>query len=375
MTYRSRLVLAVGCLVTGTVVAQPSAEDARAAAYREAERFTNCWTRVDVDCVEELTHRELLEAADLYGEEIKRLRSAVLSHDRKPRGVDLDVLVDIQIKEVAEPWPPFSVDGRMFTLVPYLEFIGSTAGNDLLSMDVADRLERTGFLIGASEDDGESWRFVVVSSNSPLRPDEIDLVIPGYGEGPRPEVMTIEVWDTPFERSRWLETRERQFVLAGDAFLYSLAVDIREGLEGPIDLVVRYDDPADPDRPLEYRDSLAAGQREFRWQSPTLVGFEMGSIYNVVIEGSDPDTGDRLFEHRQGILYHPTAELWWAVMSKPPPVDPPAWAEGCIVSTDVSARPASDSNTRLVGHSRQYDPAGPPVRGVIDCGGDLPLGR
>jgi len=367
MTNRGRLVLAAACLLSGTVAAQPSAEDARAAADREAQRYTTCWMRAQLDCVEELTHRELLEEAGLYSEEIRQLRSSVLALDRVPP------TLSFHVKEVAEPWPPFSVGGRMFVLVPYLEYIASSAYSSIVETN--GRLERMAFLIGASEDDGESWRFIAVRSNSALTPDQIDRVIPGYGGGPLPPVMTVEIRETPFERTRWLETTERQFVLAGDAFVYSLTVGIREEIEGPIDLVVRYDDPADRDRPLEYRELLPSGQRELKWQSQPMAGFEMGLIYDVVIEGSDPDTGNRLFEHRQEFLYHPTPELWAAVMSKQPPVDPPSWAEGCIVSTDASLQAASEKNARLVGQRHGPDSAGAPFLGVIVCGGDLPLGR
>jgi hypothetical protein len=51
-------------------------------------------------------------------------------------------------------------------------------------------------------------------------------------------------------------------------------------------------------------------------------GFEADRPYSVVIEGSDPDTGSLVLEHREELVFPPTRNLWLSEQSKPPQSEP-----------------------------------------------------
>lgn len=303
MPHSSRLVLAAALALPGVPGAQQPLDPILAAAMRAAERYVDCMMREDLDCLEELTHRERLQAAAVLSTELARLRRGVDPLDHGVVGAD-------HMIEIAEPWPAFSVDNVRYTFVPYFE----TYANE----QSGQKLETMAYLIGASDDDGVSWRFIQVNIDSALRTNEIDRVIRGYGVGPRPPVYELEFREDPLLRSRWLDTKKSRFVFVDEAFAYSLELEIRKDVESPIDLTIHYDDPAHPDRPLRFRGTLQPGQRDLLWQSPVLSAFETGQIYDVLIEGSDPHTGKAIFEHRESLLFYPSRAFWLAVLSKPP---------------------------------------------------------
>jgi hypothetical protein len=49
-----------------------------------------------------------------------------------------------------------------------------------------------------------------------------------------------------------------------------------------------------------------------------LTAFEPGERYDVVVEISEPDTGDVLFGLRQRLLFQPTREMWRGLLAQPP---------------------------------------------------------
>jgi hypothetical protein len=268
-----------------------------------------------VGCIEEMTHRERLDAAGLLSREMNRLKALM-----DARAIFFPDQRIYNWLEAAPAWPPFAVDGVLYAFVPTLETWTDPVNTWMDPSGRGRRTDRMAYLLGASEDDGKSWRFIQVDEDSVLKPDEIDRVIPAY-DGPRPEIRVVVAVARPVVRSRWLMTKQRGFSPVDDAYAYVLKLDVRRDVEEPIDFTVSYDDPADASAPSEFRGTLAPGQRELAWQSPALRGFEYGTTYNVVIEGRDPDSGDVLFEHREALLFQPTTELWRAEISQPPVAD------------------------------------------------------
>ncbi len=306
-----RLALAAAFLLSGTLAAQQNLEQSRAAALREAERYINCWMAGDVGCIEEMTHRERLDAAGLLSREMSRLQALMISRARYFPAQQI-----YNWLEAAPAWPPFAVDGVLYAFVPTLETWTDPVNTTTFPVS-GRRTDRMAYLIGASEDDGKSWRFIQVAEDSTLHSHAIDRVIPGY-DGPRPEIRIVVAETDPIVRSRWLMTKQRGFSPVDDAFAYVLKLDVRREIEEPIDFTVSYENPADSNAPSEFRGSLAPGQRELEWQSPALSGFEFGEKYQVVIVGRDPDSAEVLFEHREKLLFQPTQEFWRSEISRPP---------------------------------------------------------
>ncbi len=307
------MALGAAFLLSGTLAAQQGAqsnrEQARDAAFQEAEHYASCWTDVHPNCINSLTDRERLAAAGLAGPDVHSLRSFVRLQRGATKASDF-----FRWMEVAEPWPPFAIDNALFAFVPFFYTTGVQS--------VGYREERVGYLIGASHDSGETWRFIQVDGDSDVKSDALDRVIPGYRDGPRPELLDREVQEQPFAESSTAATRERRFVPVDGAFAYSLNLYIRRSFRNPVDFVVRFDNPASRGQTLEFRGSLEPGQRELQWQSPALSSFQSGQTYSVVIEGSDPDTGSQLFEHAEQLLFEPTRENWLSVLAKPPAGQP-----------------------------------------------------
>jgi hypothetical protein len=287
------------------LAAQQATEDARAAALRDAERFADCWTDAHPLCMEDLTDLERLAAAGLPAPDVQSMRSILRIARGMWNSADL-----FHWMEVAEPWPPFTIDDAMFAFVPYFETSGVSSQGT--------REERVGYLIGASDDGGESWRFIQIDEDIAAQPEAIDRVVPGYRDRPRPEVFRLEIQESPFAKSDSVETIERAFVPVEGAFAYSVRLRLRRDSRGPIDFSVRYENPADRNQLLQVHGSLESGQRHLQWQSPASSSFETGQVYSIVIEGRDTDTGELLFTHHEELLFRPTRELWRSVLSRPP---------------------------------------------------------
>lgn len=307
MGRRGVLALAAPLLLSSVLAAQEPLDPVRATVLREAQRYVDCWMRDDPACVRELTDRERLQAAGMVAQLPRPLTNATQTEKEFVR------------IELAEPWPPVAVDGALFAFVPYID--GRLLERPELRVKEL-RFIRMGYLVGASDDEGESWRFIHVDSGTTPPADAIDRVMPGYGDGPRPEVGGFIFSEGPLSESRWLQTTERRFVPVDDGIAYALTYEIREGLDGPIDFTVHYDNPVDPGRPLQFSGSLEPGQRVLEWQSPALRDFELGERYDVMIEGNDPDTGARRFRHREELLFLTTRDVWLAEVAPPPATAP-----------------------------------------------------
>lgn len=312
MTHNGRMALAAVFLLSSTLAAQQGAEQVAhsltaqqmsANAFAAAQRIAECGKANDATC-----YRTMLDHTRMPPP------GSVTEVDIDPRDIRVMRLQFTERDffrwiEVAEPWPPIALDGVIFSIVPAF----TTIGVERLGL----RINSAWYLIGVSEDGGASWLFVPVSGNPQTRPDAVDHVMPGYGDGPRPEVLTVYVEEDPFESSRWLQTTERYFALADEGFAYALTFEIKRRIKDPIDLTVRYENPDNPGNYFRFQASLDSEESELRWVSPALTNFELGETYSVVVEGSDRDTGELLFEHRESLQFQPTRELWLSARSQP----------------------------------------------------------
>jgi hypothetical protein len=211
---------------------------------------------------------------------------------------------------VSQPGEPFTTDdGRLLTFVPYFE---SRSESD---QRPSIRLITMSYMVGVSEDQGETWGFVPVN-NSWVTPGEIDLVFPETRNVPHPDLLELEVSQTEYERSPWLQTTHREFVQIDNAFAYALELEVRRDVEEPLVLTIRYDNPTDRQRPLSLQSSMPPGQEEIQWRSPALTGFELGATYSVVITASDPGTGEQILEHGETLVFLPTVEMWRSHMAE-----------------------------------------------------------
>jgi hypothetical protein len=177
-------------------------------------------------------------------------------------------------------------------------------------------VDQAGYFIASSSDNGKTWLFIQVNSASATFRPSIDRLIPGYVDGPRPPMPDFLRQESGFASSRSVRTVAREFVPVDDAYSYALELAFEREFADPVDIFARYDNPADPDEPLLFRGSLQPGQRELKWQSPALRGFEWGKVYNVEIEGWSTDMGDRRFRHREELLFQPNREVWLDELSK-----------------------------------------------------------
>jgi hypothetical protein len=306
MTHQSRLVLSVSLLLTDVSVGQQTQEQARAAVSRDAERYAQCEIEYDRDCLRDMTHFQALQIAGRSAAEMDRQVAA-------PAYIGNSRYVAHEF-EIAPPWEPFAADEWLVAFVPYFETSQRSA--------TGRRLERIGYLIGISDDDGGSWRFIPVHQVSVLQPGEVDRAIPGLGDRPRPETHDLSIRDPVVSKSRWMQTRDSRFVFVEEAMAYFMTFEMRKEIDETLDLMILYDNPEDPDRPFSFRGSLLPGQQLLEWQSPALSSFSFGESYAVVLEVSDPATGKVLFKHSQGVLFQPTREMWRAIMSKEPRTEP-----------------------------------------------------
>jgi len=203
-----RLLLASSVLLSSTLAAQQGAEQTaqqqlaqqlRAEVFAAAQRMVDCLERNDLACIQAMFDLSRPAAGragtgletDRREIEVTRLRDTEPDYFRST--------------DVAEPWPPIMLDGEIFIFVPTF----STYGVARLGI----RATRAWYLIGISDSLGESWRFIPVSGFPQPSPDAVDLLIPGYGDGPRPEVSRAYFDGSPFETSQWLQTTERELWL------------------------------------------------------------------------------------------------------------------------------------------------------------------
>jgi hypothetical protein len=283
-----------------------STQQAVETVIRDSERYAACMTQLDEPCIMALIDVEGMRTGGLL--RLIAMRSINLARLRAQTGAPQSYDFD-----VARPWEPFAAAGRLYSFVPIFESDGAVGPIMVINGEAAvpPRIDRIAYLIAASDDGGQSWRFFPINATNS---SDLDLLIPGYGDGPRPEVLDFEVRETDLERSRSLLTLERRFALVGDAISYVLKAEIREPFDGAVDLSVTYDDPADPDQPAVDLATIEPGQTTLAWQSPPHTGFETGETYAVEIEGRDAASGEKLFTHRQDLRFYVTPEIWKAAL-------------------------------------------------------------
>ena len=196
MTGAGRVLVAATLVLSSVTHAQGTEASPLDAIRRDAERYAACIMSLGVDCLVELTDFEVWVeffgfplGEDTWKEGLERSRSHYLSLD----GFHICMKVE-------EPWPPIALDGKLFTIVPYFQ-TGGVEGPP------GRRVDGTSYLIGASHNDGESWRFVQVLSDPSLPRSRAEVagvnrVLRGYGDRPAPEITRVEVNESPLATSR-----------------------------------------------------------------------------------------------------------------------------------------------------------------------------
>jgi hypothetical protein len=285
---RHILVFAVACCL-----AQPSVGQGLESAASDAQRYIDCVDLLDAACLDELTYPGFSacseSAPQVY---LFRLRDLF----ERARLIGDPDLAYWRI-EAAAPVAIESADERMFALVPLRVL------NRINLWSVSAR-----FLLGVSENDGESWRFI---EDGIVRETGIDRIVPGYAGPPLPELK----WVTPDPQpalSRYLETREAGFVLGaedGDAFV-KLAFEVRRRIRKPLTLFVAFENPRVSAEPIVSNSVLMPGQASISVVSPLITGLSADQYYEVVVFGLDPETDEAIFEHRQMLRYVPAIDYY-----------------------------------------------------------------
>jgi hypothetical protein len=163
MRYAVRVMLALTFLLSATRL---MAVDMAANATRDVMRLVECMKALDAVCANSLTYTRVFEE---HGIPRDKLDQAVtnLYHQLK------SVHGSFARLDLNAAWPPFAARGRTYIFIPYNGLLKSPARNVLT----------TSFFIGVSEDSGISWKFI---DGQKATPDNIAMIIPGYGGGPMP---------------------------------------------------------------------------------------------------------------------------------------------------------------------------------------------
>ncbi len=272
------------------LAAQPSMESAIEAAAADARRYADCIAEGDIECLFGLTHWELL---DEFGGRARRSQRNFLERYAEEPGPDGSA----QRLLYAEPWEPVMSGDRLVTIVP-AAYMAAHATIDLW-------MGAGTYLLGVSEDSGATWRFV--GGNLVSRGDVERLVPELRGKLPSTDFAAI-IAPPPLFETQYLRTTDAFFVLGDAAASYALRFRVTKRLTDEIALVISFDDPENPARPRFIQTRLMPGQRTLEIASPTMTEFEAGEIYNVVVHGSNPITGEEIFEHTQPVLYSPDYE-------------------------------------------------------------------
>lgn len=280
------------------IVAANAANSATETLDRDARRFAACVAALDADCVFDSTHVESQIAAGVRTPYVDREWLGELWDDPQQAAGEsgwngVARFESLQARE------PFRVDGRLFAFVPYFQV------NQLYG----ERLERTGLLIGVSEDDGGSWRFVIINGLH-IQAHQVPRIFPELSGIELPPIRNRVLPRPEPVRTKYLGTTYAGFSPSGRAVLFALRFDIRRKIRSDVDLIVQFDDPSHPDQPAILEGNLSEGQERLEIRSPLFTGFEPGTYYDVMVRGIDSGSGEDLFEHRQRLLFDPSSELW-----------------------------------------------------------------
>jgi hypothetical protein len=161
-------------LALALLVSMPCrAADIAANARRDAARLANCMKAFDAPCANSMTYTKILEERGISRSQLDQQVGAMYANLKTSH-------VTYSRFDLGAPWPPFVRLGRRYIFIPYnavLEGMGRKA------------LAKS-FLIGVSEDDGTSWKFV---DGQRLTKDMIGQIIPGYvGKLPEQQLGQIE---------------------------------------------------------------------------------------------------------------------------------------------------------------------------------------
>ena len=303
---RSSIVIPAVLAACCAPVAASAAENAAMAALaRDAQRFAECVESLQADCVFELTHVESFAAAGVQTpyidlEELRELWQASPPADEATSQSGLNEFEQPSEERMMsfaalEPQEPFSTGNRLFAFVPFRQTNVRPTG----------WLERTGFLVGISEDDGASWRFNIINGYH-LLPFHVVQIYPELAGRTLPPIENeLRPWPAPVT-SRFLRTADGRFSFVEGAAWYSMRFEVRRRLRDDLDLVVTFDNPAEPGRLATMGATLDRDQENLEVRSLPFSGFEPGRYYDVVVSGFAQGTGEELFRHRQSLLFNPT---------------------------------------------------------------------
>lgn len=274
----------------------------------DSRRFAECFNELEADCVFALTHVESMAEAGIRSpymdrEALRQLWSAPQAPVTASVANGMAIFGQTPDErmtsfEALQPQEPFPGLGRLYAFVPFRQTNTSVRG----------RLEREAYFVSISEDAGETWRFVIINGLH-IRSANIPQIFPELAGRDLPPIKNeIIPWPEPAS-SEYLRTTEGTFAIVEGAASYELQFDVRKRLDSDILLVMSFEDPADPARPVTTQATLAAGEETLEVDSPALPGFEAGEHYDIEIVGLDPATDEELFVHRQTLLFDPTYEM------------------------------------------------------------------
>lgn len=165
MTYKALAQFLVA-VVFATSSISSSAESLADRALAQAKVLAEHMKNFDSDGAASLTYLRFFERMGM--DPAKAIQaSATLNEQLRAAGARYTRF------ELGPPGQPFAGDGKLYVFIPY--FIEMEARGK--------RRLQEAFLIGVSEDQGQSWKFVDGASSTP---QNITTVIPSYGGAPLP---------------------------------------------------------------------------------------------------------------------------------------------------------------------------------------------
>ncbi len=335
-------------------LAHPASGQGLETAARDAQRYVDCIDALDIACLETLTY-----PAPSACDTLSALSSLVRGRHSLLNAGELGDFDDAYWHvEPAAPVPIEADDEGLYVFVPIR-----------INFRINLWTEQPGYLLGVSENDGESWRFV---EHGIVRLQGIDGIVPGY-IGPPPPDLTSEPPADPYAvKSEYLITRAAGFVLgmeAGSAAV-KLEFDVRERIRKPLAIYAAFENQQASAEPFMTNSILVPRQETLSLSLPPISGLRAGQYYEVAVFGVDPDTDDVVFEHRQLLRYFPVVDYFDEVL--PAIAGPPienlrifTSGNGYIVSTGPNPLNPSTSQGLIRPASQPILGSWPAPRAVI----------
>jgi hypothetical protein len=149
------------------------AADVASNAIRDAKKLGECMKALNAACANAMTYTKVFEDHGMSRDQLNEAVTTLYGQIKSVHGA-------FSRFELGAPWPSFVVRGRTYMFLPYSAQIRSP--------------ERTvateSFFIGVSEDQGSSWKFV---DGQRATPENIGMIIPGYGGGPMPPQRMTQI--------------------------------------------------------------------------------------------------------------------------------------------------------------------------------------